>query len=235
MPASPGRAWTPTTPAGRRRTPAAGGSCRCRPRRSAGRRAPRPGLRQRLQVAVAADQARRPEQAGRARRPPHRQRRAAALDRREQLDRLGRGTGAELVLETLLEALEGGDRRRAVATQVVQAHQPALAVLGQRIALDQALRVDQAARDRALVLAARRPRRPAPRCIAPASAGAPGAATRPARAARRSRGRRAAPRAGRARRARFAPGLRQVGMHRFLQLQADAAAEQPQPASRRRR
>jgi hypothetical protein len=35
---------------------------------------------------------------------------------------------AELVLQALLEALEDGDRRGPVAAQVVQAHQPALAV-----------------------------------------------------------------------------------------------------------
>ena len=58
----------------------------------------------------------------------------------------------------MLESLEGGDRRGAIAAQVVQAHQAALRVLGERIDRDQLLRVDEAARERAIVLAARRGR-----------------------------------------------------------------------------
>ena len=113
----------------------------------------RPRAIEQCELALAADEARRPDQARRNDGAARRQRRAAALDRRQQLDRLGRRLRAELVLEALLETLEGGDRRGAVAAQVVQAHQPALGVLGERIALDQALRVDQAARDRSALLA----------------------------------------------------------------------------------
>ena len=160
----------------------------------------RPGVVERCELALAADQARRPDQARRNDGAARRQRRAAALDRRQQLDRLGRRPRAELVLQALLEALEGGDRRGAVAAQVVQAHQPALGVLGERIALDQALRVDQAARDRAALLATRRRRRRARRRAARATCGARRAATRRAREGRRSRGRRAARRCRRARR-----------------------------------
>ena len=194
-------------------------------------RAPvRPGMLERLQLAVAADQARRPQQAGRGRRPPRRQRRGAALDRRQQLDRLGRGPGAELVLQALLEALEGGDRRRPVAAQVVQAHQPALAVLGQRIALDQALRVDQAARDRALVLAARGRGGQRRGASAPATAGA-AARSHSASSGRSSKSR--SPSSSSSARLLVAldprEALRQVGPHRLLQLQPGAAAEQRQP------
>ena len=116
----------------------------------------RPRAIERRELALAADEARRPDQAGRNDGAARRQRRAAALDRRQQLDRLRRRLRAELVLEVLLEALERGDRRGAVAAQVVQPHQAALCVLGERIALDQALRIDEAARDRSALLARRR-------------------------------------------------------------------------------
>ena len=119
----------------------------------------RPGVIERGELALAADEARRPHQARGDDGAPCRQRRAAALDRRQQLDRLGRRRRPLLVLEALLEALEGGDRRRAVAAQIVQPHDAALRMLAQRIALDQPLRVDEAARDRSVVLARRRRRR----------------------------------------------------------------------------
>ena len=51
--------------------------------------------------------------------------RSAALDGVEQAARLGAGPGTGLVVQPGLEALEGGDRGGMVATQVVQAHQPA--------------------------------------------------------------------------------------------------------------
>jgi hypothetical protein len=63
---------------------------------------------------------------------------------------------AELVLQAPLEGLERRDRGAAVAAQVVQPHQAALGVLGERVAVGQALRIDQAARDRAARLALRR-------------------------------------------------------------------------------
>ena len=152
----------------------------------------RPGVIERLQLALAADQARRSHQAGRNHGAARRQGCGAALDRRQQLDRLGRRPGAQLVLQALLEALERGDRRRPVAAQIVQAHQAALAC------------APPAGRSRSG--AARRPGRARPRRVfshaaaAAASAavallapflGARRAATRRAREGRRSRGRRA--------------------------------------------
>jgi hypothetical protein len=119
----------------------------------------RPGVIECGELALAADEARRPHQARGNDGAPCRQRRAAALDRRQQLDRLGRRRRPLLVLEALLEALEGGDRRRAVAAQIVQPHDATLRMLAQRIALDQPLRVDETARDRSIVLARRCRRR----------------------------------------------------------------------------
>ena len=190
---------------------------------------------ERLQLALAADQARRPQQAGRRRRPPRRQRAAAALDRRQQLDRLGRGPGAELVLQALLEALEGGDRRGPVAAQVVQAHQPALAVLGQRVALDQALRVDQAAGHGAFVFAARgRGGQGRGALFLPL----PALLSQPlGQLGKRVEVEVAEQFLERGMLVAVDPleRLRQVGLHRLLQLQPGAAAEQRQPGVRRRR
>ena len=107
----------------------------------------RPGACQRRQFDGAADEPRRPHQAGGHHRAACRQCGGAALDRRHQFGRLRRRPGAELVLQPCLEAFEGRDRRAAVAAQVVQPHEPALRVLGQRIAFDQPLRVGQAAND----------------------------------------------------------------------------------------
>ena len=151
----------------------------------------------------------------------------AALDRRQQLDRLGRGPGAELVLQALLETLERGDRRGPVAAQVVQAHQAALA----RARPAGRSRPGAARRPgrgpRRLRSRSAQPRRPARRRTAPASAGAARAATRPAREGRRSRDRRAARRAPACSSLSIrASACRQVGAHRLLQLQPGAAADQ---------
>ena len=105
----------------------------------------RAGTLQCQQVGLAADQARRAHQPGRHDRAARRQLCSAAFDGGHQLDGLGRRPRAQLLFQALLEVLEGGDGRGAVATQVVQPHQPALRVFGQRVAGDQALGVDQAA------------------------------------------------------------------------------------------
>ena len=165
MPASPGRARTtrtPSWPAPKSLQQAAladAGFAEQREHAPVG-----PGARERRELGRSADQPRRPHQARRNDGAPRRQRRRAALDRVEQLDRLRRGARAELVLQPPLEGLERRDRGAAVAAQVVQPHQAPLRVLGERIAVDQALRIDQAAGDGAARLALRR--RPRQRGIA---------------------------------------------------------------------
>ena len=114
----------------------------------------RPGVVERRAFARAADQARRAHQAGRRQRTPRRQRRGTALDGRQQLDRLGRRPCAQLVLQALLEALERGNRGRPIAAQVVQAHQAALGMFGQWVAVCMALGIDQAAHNGAFLFAA---------------------------------------------------------------------------------
>ena len=88
-----------------------------------------------------------------------------------QAQRLGFTVGrdAERALEDVAAAVEGGERRRPVATQVVQAHQPAMRMLGGRIEIDQALgrgqRRDQRPPDSSRLDSSPTPRiRPARRC-----------------------------------------------------------------------
>ena len=104
----------------------------------------RPGALQRGELVVAAHQARRPAQAGRhAARARHRTRRHRALDRGQQRQRLGAGRRAQFVLQPLFQALERGQRRGAVAAQVVQPHQPAAGVFRQRLQLQHRLHLGQ--------------------------------------------------------------------------------------------
>ena len=69
--------------------------------------------------------------------------RGGGVDRRQQRQRLGRRLGADLVLQQLLAAVEGEQRRRAVALQVEQADDAPVRGFGQSLALQKLARVRQ--------------------------------------------------------------------------------------------
>ena len=87
---------------------------------------------------LAADQARRSQDADRQRTPLDRLvRERARFDLRPQHFGLGVGRDPEAALEHVATVVEGGERRGPVASQVMQPHQAAVAVLGGRIGVDQ--------------------------------------------------------------------------------------------------
>ena len=69
--------------------------------------------------------------------------RRGGVDRRQQRQRLGRRLRADLVLQQLLAAVEGEQRRGAVALQVEQADDAPVRGFGQSLALQQLARVRQ--------------------------------------------------------------------------------------------
>ena len=101
--------------------------------------------RQCLQFGIATDQPRRPQHRRR-----HRAARARAafnrcglFDRGQQGQRLGRRAGADFMLQDLLAAVKGQHRRRAVAAQIVQAHDTAVRGFAQRLGVHHRLRQRQ--------------------------------------------------------------------------------------------
>jgi hypothetical protein len=127
------------------------------------------GASERLPGLLAADQLRRATQRLRHRTRHRRRGIDAVRDGGHQLARLRARRLAELAPQHLGAGLVRGERRGAVAAQVVQAHQAPVGVLLQRILLDDALRVGQRRRDLLARLAlARQLRQPLQPRAAPA-------------------------------------------------------------------
>ena len=100
----------------------------------------RPRREQAPAFAFATDQAWRTQHAGRNRAPRQRQRSTRGADRRQQLGACRPRYAALVGLQRRDEALECINRRRALAVEVAQLHQPLHCRLVERVGADQALR-----------------------------------------------------------------------------------------------
>ena len=109
------------------------------------RRAFAPGVVQQAELRFAADQAGRAQHGGRQGPRDRRSQAGPLLDQPGEFARLDLGLGAQLAGQQLAQAGVRGQRGPAVAAQVVQAHEPAVRALDERVVVEQALGTDQRA------------------------------------------------------------------------------------------